>query len=289
MLGELKSTFHEILRILEIRLFQLGNQDITVLRVTIFVGLLLSLRLLIRTSKRVLSTILEKRGHQARDTQNILRIIEILLWIVGGVILLDLIGVGVSGVMTLLAALGIGIGFGLQHLINNMFGGVILLFERPIRVGDVIETDGVVGRVKHIGWRATLISTLDNLEILIPNSHLLDNKLTNLSYSDSYVRIHIEFGVHYNSNPAQVRNITLDVAKAHPRALTDPSPQVHFVEFGDSSLNFSLRVWIDDPWDKYRVSSDIYYALFEALKRNNIEIPYPQRDLHLRSSDVTFS
>lgn len=289
MIENLKNAIKSIQDFLEIKVFHLGGQDVTILRVLIFIILLLFIGKIIKQINKGISRLLQKRGKDENSAFNITRLITIVLWLVGGLVLLDIVGVKVTGIMAILAALGIGIGFGLQNLINNIVGGIILLIERPIRIGDIIEVDKVLGKVRSIGLRATLIMTLDNIEILVPNSKFLDNDLINLSYSDRIMRLNLEFGVHYKSDPREVEKVALSVVSENDVFLNEPAPQVHFVAFGDSSLNFILRVWINTPWDKFKIKSNLYYALFEKLKEANIEIPYPQRDLHIRSSDVSLN
>ena len=185
----------------------------------------------------------------------------------------------------IVAALSVGLGFGLQEIVSNFVSGLTLLFERPLKVGDLIEVAGTEGVVTRINIRSTTVQTRDNVYILVPNREFITGNVINYVYTDPKIRLRLPFGVSYSSDPAEVREVALEVAKKHGRLLSRPHPEVWFRAFGDSSLDFELLAWIDEPIDRHRISSDLRYALFAALKRAGIEIPFPQRDLHLRSSE----
>ena len=189
--------------------------------------------------------------------------------------------------MTALAAVSavlmVGIGFGLQNITNNFISGPILLFERPVQVGDYVEVSGVQGCVRSIRARSTMVETLDSVSIIVPNSNFIGQNVTNWSYKDAKVRIHISVGVSYSSDVDLVGETLLRVGKSHPEVLQNPEPRIQFLEFGDSSLNFDLLVWIDDPSRQYFVRSDLNFAIVNAFREEGITIPFPQRDLHLRS------
>jgi potassium efflux system protein len=159
-----------------------------------------------------------------------------------------------------------------------------LLFEQSLRPGDVIEMDGAVSEVKKIGTRATIVRTLDNIEVIVPNATFTNTQVATLTKSDRRIRVRLPIGVSYDSDPQQVRQVAEDAATKHKLVLADPSPTLLFKGYGDSSLDFELVVWIeiDQPEMRLYVKSDLYYALWSALAEQNIEIPYPQRDLNLR-------
>jgi potassium efflux system protein len=182
------------------------------------------------------------------------------------------------------AALSIGIGFGLQEVISNFISGLILLFERPLRVGDLIEVGTTEGVVKRIQIRSTTVLTRDNVWILVPNKDFITQNVTNFVYTDSKVRLRINVGVAYGSDTALVRRALLEVGKDHGKILKRPTPEVWFSGFGDSSLDFELLVWVEDPVNRHRVESDLRFAIDAAFRRYGITIPFPQRDLHLMSS-----
>ena len=178
--------------------------------------------------------------------------------------------------------LSVGIGFGLQNVTSNFISGLILLVERPISVGDFVSVEGQVGKVLQINMRSTIIMTLDNLAIIVPNSKFVENNVINWSFQDTKVRIHCPVGVAYESDVAKVKETLLSVAKAHPDIVEYPSPEVRFLEFGSSSLNFDLLVWTDEANKQYLLKSQINYAIDEAFRKANIRIPFPQQDLYLQ-------
>jgi small-conductance mechanosensitive channel len=180
--------------------------------------------------------------------------------------------------------LSVGIGFGLQHVASNFVSGLIILFERPIKIGDRITIGDVWGDVVNISLRATLIRTVDNISIIVPNSEFITSRVINWSHRDPKVRVHIPVGVAYGSDVPLVIKSLLEVAKNHPEVMKDPAPKVWFAEFGDSSLNFELLIWTLDPKKRPDVLSELNRGIDDIFRKNKIEIPFPQRDLHVRSS-----
>jgi len=180
-------------------------------------------------------------------------------------------------------ALGVGIGFGLQNVVNNFVSGLILMFERPIQPGDIIDVDTLQGRVVEIGLRATRIKTWEGAEVVVPNGTLLSGNLINWTLSDSSRRIDVHVGVAYGSDARKVLEVLTAVARRQPLAMEDPEPTVVFSGFGDSSLNFTVRFWIRDANTILAARTGGYVDTYEALAAAGIEIPFPQRDLHLRS------
>ena len=189
--------------------------------------------------------------------------------------------------MVFAGALGIGIGLGMQSTAANLIAGFSIIFGRRLRKGDLLQVGDTVGYVREIGLRATKVRTLDNIEYLIPNAELTTNTIVNYTLSDALIRVHIPVGVSYSADPKQVEKLLLDVAKNNPDVIQGNPPQVWFTEFGDSSLNFELLVWTDvRSVGALKLRSDLYYAIFAALAEAGIEIPFPQRDLHIRSGLV---
>ncbi len=195
-------------------------------------------------------------------------------------------GVDLSRFSILAGALGVGVGFGLQNVVNNFVSGVILLFERPVRSGDVIEVREVWGTVRRIGIRSSSVHTFEGAEVIVPNADLISEQVTNWTLSDRRRRIDAKVGVKYGTNPEQVIEILERVGRTHDLIDSLPKPTAYFVGFGDSSLDFQLRAWTSRYEDWYQVLSDINVAINRALAEAGIEIPFPQRDLHLRSSDL---
>ncbi len=180
-------------------------------------------------------------------------------------------------------ALAIGIGFGSQNILNNFISGLIILAERPIKVGDLIEVDGTFGRVENIGARSTLVKTFDNVHIVVPNSTFLESNVINWTHSDNLVRISLKVGVAYGSPVRRVEERILQAIREHDRVITSPEPQVLFEDFGDSALIFEALFWIMmlRPMDRRKVLSDLRFRLDEMFREDGIVIAFPQRDVHI--------
>lgn len=202
-------------------------------------------------------------------------------------IVLQLWGLDLSSLTILASALGVGIGFGLQDIAKNFGSGLVLVFERPIQVGDFVEVGDFKGTVEHIGARSTEIRTLDHVSIIVPNARFLEKEVINWSHRNPVSRLHIPVGVSYQADPQMVQSALLEAAQNHPDVLQSPAPKVLFQGFGDSSLNFELLVWTNMPNQQFLLKSDLNFRIFETFQRWQIEIPFPQRDLHLRSVQVT--
>lgn len=226
-----------------------------------------------------------KQSRMARGSR------EALVTISGyvGVALAVLIALAVAGVQftnlaIIAGALSVGIGFGLQNIVNNFVSGLILLFERPVKTGDWIVVGNTEGHVKRISIRSTLIQTFDRADVIVPNSELISGQVTNWMLHDSRGRVRVPVGVAYGSDTHKVQEILLGIAEAHPSIITDGSvtqPKVLFMSFGDSSLNFELRAFIRNIDERLQVVSDINFAIDAAFREAGIEIPFPQRDVHL--------
>ncbi len=201
---------------------------------------------------------------------------------------LTLAGVSFQGLAIVAGALSLGIGFGLQNIVNNFVSGLILLFERPIKAGDYISVGEIEGFVKQIRIRSTELETQDNQNVIVPNSELIATQVTNWVLRDPSGRLRVLVGVAYGSDTEKVKEILETVAKEHPEVITKgrlPAPVALFTGFGDSSLDFELRAWIRNIERRYHVTSDLNFAIDKAFRENDVEIPFPQRDLHLRSWD----
>ncbi|MFN0085390.1 MAG: mechanosensitive ion channel domain-containing protein [Blastocatellia bacterium] len=205
------------------------------------------------------------------------------LLLMGFLLALGAFGFDLNKFTILAGAFGVGIGFGLQTIVNNFVSGLILLFERPVNVGDMVQMGEQSGELKHIGLRASVLRTLDGSEVIMPNSKLISDEVINWTLSDQQRRLEIKVGVAYGTDPERVLGILAGVASAHPDILDDPGPTALFVDFGDNSLDFKLRVWTNryDRWEPIR--SELMVAVNQALDEARISIPFPQRDLHLVS------
>jgi potassium efflux system protein len=201
----------------------------------------------------------------------------------GFFIALNLLGLSWGDVQWLVAAMGVGLGFGLKEIFANFFSGLIILFERPIRIGDTVTIDGLSGTVTKIRIRATTVTDFDNKEQVIPNQNFLTNPLINWTLSDPVTRVVFNVGIAYGSDTEKALEIMTSVVKAHPEVLEEPRPTVFFIGFGDSSLDFEVRVFVRERLRRMPLKHDLHMALNQALSEAGIEIPFPQRDLHLRS------
>jgi small-conductance mechanosensitive channel len=209
-------------------------------------------------------------------------IVKYILLIIGVIVIFQSTGIDLSSVGVMIGALGVGIGFGLQNVTNNFISGLIILFERPVKVGDRVELEGLEGNIVKIAPRATTIVTNDNIAVIVPNSDLINKRVVNWSHNNRQVRINVPVGVSYKEDPEYVRKLLIAAAKRNSGILEFPAPYVRFDEYGDSSLNFNLQVWTDQFSDKPKVlRSELYYDIFRSFREHGIEIPFPQRDVHI--------
>jgi small-conductance mechanosensitive channel len=231
-------------------------------------------------AKRVFSKYITDRGL----AESMATAIRYFILVIGFFIIIQTAGIDLSTLTLLGGALGVGIGFGLQNITNNFISGIIILFERPIKPGDRIEVGDIRGDVVKIAARSTTVLTNDNIAVIVPNSEFISSTVINWSYIDRNVRFNFPVGVAYKEDPQVIRKLLIEVANDEEGVLKNPPPDVLFDAFGDSSLNFVLRVWTSEYTDKpIALKSRLYYSIFEKFKQHHIEIPFPQRDLHLRS------
>lgn len=214
----------------------------------------------------------------------IAQIVGYLILIVGCALALQNAGIDLSALAVLAGAIGVGLGFGLQDIARNFVSGIILLLERPIQIGDRIEVGKVAGQVRKIRARSTTVLTNDNIAIIVPNAKFIADSVTNWSHHDAKVRFRIPVGVAYGTDVEKVRDLLLAVAREHPQALAEPAPSVFFTGFGESSLDFELAVWSDEmSYRPRRFRSDLNFAIERKFRDAGIEIPFPQRDVHVRT------
>ena len=212
-------------------------------------------------------------------------IVRYLIIIIGIFIALSIVGIDLTTLKVLIGALGVGIGFGLQHMVNNLLSGFIILTDKSIVVNDLIEVDGLLGWVEAIGLRATIIRTFNNIEVIVPNSELVYNKVTNYTHSDNLIRIDIPIGISYSSDPNRVKEVLIKALSHLENRVEEPPIDVFFTNFGESSLDFIVFIWTDQPLKKKRIESEARFAIWKALKENDIEIPFPQRDIHIKNKE----
>lgn len=232
--------------------------------------------------KVLIEEILLKRSKLPRGVPAAISVtIRYFLIILGVMFALSSAGIELGKFSLLAGALGVGIGFGLQNIVNNFISGLILIYERPLQIGDTIEVENLLGQVNRIGIRSSNVKTYDGAEVIVPNGNLISNQLINWTLSDSKRRIEINVGVSYGSDPNIVIKLMEEVALENKNTIKDPAPRALFEEFGDSSLNFRLLFWV--PYNiGLGTKSDVSVGIFNKFKENNIEIPFPQLDLHVK-------
>ncbi|RMF46321.1 MAG: hypothetical protein D6751_05365, partial [Deltaproteobacteria bacterium] len=267
--------------------FTLGTADISFRMVVLA---LLSLYLAMQISW-LLQTLAEVQVFEPRRVDRgvrdaVKKLMHYGLVLIGLLFALSSLGMSLQNFVVVLGALGVGIGFGLQDIVNNFLSGLILLFERPVKVGDFIVVNNEWGDIKKIGLRSTVVETIDHSEIIVPNSQLISEKVTNWTLSSRVARLVVPVGVAYGSDVEQVMRILTEVATGHPEAVQYPPPTVLFIAFGESSLDFEIRVFVRDITGRFRIRSDMLRQIDARFRDAGIEIPFPQRDLHLRSVDA---
>lgn len=274
-----------ILAILNFTLFTINQTPITLaslfLFVFVFAVFIMASKLLTRMlGSRVLSHLRIDEGTR----YNLERVFYYALSIIGAIVAFQFIGINLSGLAVIFGLLSVGIGFGLQNITSNFVSGLILLFERPISVGDRVMVGDTEGDVIAINMRSTTIQSLNNVAIIVPNSEFISQRVINWSHGDKKIRLDLDVGVSYTSDLDTVLRCLKEVAHENEHVLRTPEPVVLFLGFGDSSWNMQLRCWIADPKQHWLIRSAINCAITRKFHESNVEIPYPQRDLHVRSA-----
>jgi small-conductance mechanosensitive channel len=274
-----------VYKILDYPIFPLGERSLTVtlmLKLLALFALVLLAELLLR--RFFMKRVLTRTKFDTSLQYAIARISGYLFILLGFYIALTAVGLNLSSLAVVAGAVGIGIGFGLQNIIHNFVSGIIILAERPIALGDRIEVAGVAGTVTKIRLRSTEIITNDNISIIVPNSDFVTNPVTNWSHGDTRVQIRVPIGVAYGSDVEKLKTVLLEVAAENANVLKSPEPTVFFEAFGDSALLFELGVWTSTmTHSPSRFRSELNFTIERKLRENKIEIPFPQRDLHIKS------
>ena len=279
-LGDILET---VRKALETPILKLGSSYVTlwtILQMAVLVALLFYLSGKLRTliAERFLTrTKMELGARQATGS-----IIRYLIIFIGLAVILQTAGIDLTALNVLAGAVGLGLGFGLQNIVNNFISGVIILFERPIKVGDRVEVGEVEGDVVHIGARSTTVVSNDNISIIVPNARFITENVVNWSHNDRTVRFRIPVSVAYGTDVALVERVLLEVAAANPDVLKDPAPGVRLMEFGDSGLGFELRVWSTTLIHRRGLlTSALNKGIYRTFREHGIEIPYPRRDVQI--------
>lgn len=266
-------------------LFTLGDNKISLVTIIYLLTSFIILMFLARRAKKLLvESILTKANLDPGTKATIGTVTKFIIILIGSIVIIQSAGIDLTALTLVAGALGVGIGFGLQNITDNFISGIIILFEKPIKVGDRIEVGDIQGNVMSISFRATQILTNDNISVIVPNSQFISSQVINWSHNDRNIRFRIPVGVSYKEDPARIKQILLEVAASNTHILKIPEPSVLFDEYGDNSINFQLAVWTSTHTDKPRIlRSEVYFEIFDRFKKENIEIPFPQRDIHIKS------
>jgi small-conductance mechanosensitive channel len=268
-------------------LFILGDRPYSLLDLLILFFLFAGLLFITRFLTELLRTRILQLTGMTRGSQEVISVvIKYGFLSFGSIVLLQIWGVNLSSIAIIGSAIGVGVGFGFQDIAKNFASGLVLLFERSIQVGDFIQVDNHMGTVERVGARSIVLKTLDQISIIVPNSRLLADEVTNWSHGNPTSRIHLPVGVSYSADAQKVKAALLQAANEHLEVLRYPPPQVFFKGFGDNSLNFDLLIWTSDPSRQLPLTSDLYFRIEAILREQEIEIPFPQRDLHLRTGNL---
>lgn len=279
---DLEFFFNEVLNF---TLFHINEKPVTVFNVVIFILVISAFVFLAVAIRKTLNKRILKRFKIDPGTSYTLsRITQYAIISIGALISFQIVGIDLSGLAVIFGLLSVGIGFGLQNVTANFISGLIILFERPISVGDRVTVSNIEGDVTEINIRATKVRTVNNISIIVPNSEFVSKDVINYSHGDSTYRLDINVGVSYGSDLDKVLSAMKEVADENPDVLKHPKAEVHLIEFGDSSWNMQLRAWVADVKDYPQIRNNLNQAIVRKFRENDIEIPFPQRDLHVRSS-----
>lgn len=267
-------TFRELLNF---KLFTIGKADISVSSLIFLVIFILALNFIVKIIRKLIYRS-QKLDESKKFT--IFSLIKYVLYVVGFILGMNMIGINVSVLMGASAALLVGIGLGLQNIFSDFVSGIVLLLDSSIKVGDIIEVDNLVCKVKEINLRTTTVLTRDDKYVILPNTFLTKNNLFNWTHSNLNSRFDIQVGVAYSSDVQTVMDILKSVTAANPKVVKTPEPFVRFNDYADSALIFNVYFWSSDPFRVENLKSELRVKYFEAFREHDIEIPFPQRVVH---------
>jgi len=282
---ELRDILTTLQDILELELFSVQGDPVTIGSLTIFFIFFTGFLILGSVVRRLMQTKFLKRFDIDPGVQfTLARISQYIIVIIGVLISFQFLEINLTSLAVIFGLLSVGIGFGLQNITANFISGLIIMFERPISVGDRVEVGDKEGDVTEINIRSTKIRTLNNISIIVPNTEFVENDVINYSHGDTTFRLDIHVGVAYSSDLDTVLKALNEVAEDHPKVMRVPKHQVHLTEFGDSAWEMQLRVWIPNVKERYILRNEINQTIVRKFEEYEVEIPFPQRDLHVRSS-----
>lgn len=279
-----EETFTYIWDLLQVQLFTIQNTPVTFLKLVIFVLLIIGFSFLASFVKRMLNNrVLPKFVKDSGLRYTLSRMSQYVVVVIGVFISFQFLGINMTGLAVIFGFLSVGIGFGLQNITSNFISGLIVLFERPISVGDRVSVNNIEGDIQEINIRSTKVKTLDNISIIVPNSEFVSKDVINFSHGDPTYRLSVDVGVSYSSDLDKVLKALNEVAEESDDVMENPSHDVQLRNFGDSSWDMKLFVWIPDVKKRYNVLNNLNQAIVRKFAEYEIEIPFPQRDLHVRS------
>jgi small-conductance mechanosensitive channel len=266
---------------------QLGNSEFTYGSILLFFAIIAGTIYLANLINAAIDTNDSKTQFKKRSRLGgIMLMIRFTLISTGFVIGVIASGLPITQITVLMGALGVGIGFGLQNIFNNLVSGLIIAIEKPVSIGDMVELGTDTGWIKEIGIRSSNLQTYDGAEVIVPNGELISNKVTNWTLSNKRRRMELPIGVSYKSDPHVVRDLLKQILDEHHEIMKVPEPYLLFTGLGDSSLNFSMYFWVSDFVEAKRIRSEVLFRVFDVLKEHQIEIPFPQRDIHIYTEQV---
>ncbi len=269
-------------KVLEFELFEIGSFSISVYNLLLVIIIFFAVKGITHSLDLVVKKRLEKKGLTDEGRSNsITQILKYIIYIIGFFIMIQSLGININLILGVFAALGLGIGFALQDVFKDLISGIIILFEGNVAVGDILEVDGLIGTVKEIKLRTSLIRTRDGIFIVVPNNRIVNEKVINWSTNTKITRFNVVVGVAYGSDVEKVKELLLISVNEHEQVSKRPIPLVFFNDFGDSALIFELNFWVLETWSIEVIKSDLRFAIDKLFRENNIQIPFPQRDVHL--------
>lgn len=274
--------------IINFQLIKTEHITITVYNVAIFIIVLLATVSVLRIIRSFFKRYIEKREEQRRSYWSIYLILRYVVWVIVIVLLLETSGVKISILLASITALLVGVGFGIQQLFSDIASGIVLIFERNLQINDIVELeDETVGKVIHIGLRTSKLKTRDDVILVVPNSKFVNDIIINWSQMDNNTRFSVAVGVAYGSDTKLVTDLLLDCALKNKNISLQPKPFVRFNNFGDSSLDFQLYFWVKEPFLVENTKSELRYAIDDAFRKHNVHIPFPQRDVYIKSQPAS--
>lgn len=287
---KLTNIWHWIKSALEFELIEVGGHSISIYNIVVLVFILLFVRIVVKLIERLIrSRLASKKWITQGKEHAFVQLSKYILYLIGFVLALEAVGLDTTTIIIGSSALFVGLGFGLQEAFRDFISGLILLFEGDVIIGDVIELEnGTVAVVKKINIRTSKIRTRDGIILIVPNSQLINDRVINWSNSNKLTRFHVSVGVAYGSNVELVEELLLESVRDMDAVSSRLKPFVRFVDFGNSSLDFEIHFWTEEVWRIEDIRSQMRFTIDQKFRAQNITIPFPQRDLHFKSSDVNF-